>query len=192
MFRNTRDEMWVLSSAAPSSGAAPESTDRIDALIEQLRSPNARLREQARSEIVHVGPRAISRLIGALDDPTYCLRWEATKALVEMQDPSAALSLVNLIRDDDSGIRWMAAEGLARMGCTGLVATLGALSMHSDSPWMREGARYVLRRASGHEMNHLLKPVLAALNGVEPALEVVPVARTTMDRLQLEAECSPS
>src|SRR5436309_2836936 len=84
--------------------------------IAQFDSEDGRLRERARETVVHLGPPAVPGLVAALAQPNIRVRWEATKSLCEICDPSAAPALVGRLEGRDSGVRWMAADGLIALG----------------------------------------------------------------------------
>ncbi len=111
------------------------------------------------------------------------MRWEAVKILGEMLDPAAAPALVEALRDAQSGVRWLAAEGLIALGPSGLEPLLQALVKHSDSAWLREGAHHVLRDLARGNLEKVVRPVLTALEDIEPSLEVPWAAEAALDAM---------
>jgi hypothetical protein len=93
--------------------------------------------------------------------------------------------LVRRLEDERPGIRWLAAEGLMAYGREGLAALLQALVHHSDVVWLREGAHHVIHNLAERDKNlhDLLRPVLAAIDDIEPAIEVPPAAQAALDAL---------
>ena len=122
-------------------------------------------------------------LVKALADPNQWVRWEAAKALGQIGDPAAAQALVTALEDKMFDVRWLAAEGLIAMGRGALVPLLQALMERSDSTWTREGAHHVLHDLTGGDIKEILLPVLAALEDVEPSVEVPFVAKAALDKL---------
>jgi HEAT repeats len=147
----------------------------IQALVAELSCDDRTTRVNARLALVKIGAPAVDGLATALASGNTQVRWEAAKALQQINDPAGAPALVAALEDSDAGVRWIAAEGLSILGRPGLVPLLKALSTRPDSPWLRNGAGHVLRALTDPELQKKVAPVLAALQEMEPALEV-PVA----------------
>lgn len=145
-------------------------TRNTQALLSDLSSENGLQRRQARLNLTEIGTRVVPELIALLAHGNSSARWEAAKALRDIADPSAAPALVKALEDEDAGVRWLAAEALVALGEAGLPPLLEALTRRANSYWLREGAHHVLRNYS--HMNGPLANVLAALNNLEPDLEV--------------------
>ena len=90
-----------------------------------------------------VGKPAVPFLIPLLSHRKLQIRWEAAKTLCDIADPIAATALVNALDDSEGDVRWLAAEGLAALGCDGLHPLLAALLERAQSPWLCEGAHHV-------------------------------------------------
>jgi hypothetical protein len=179
----------------------PAAALRIEPLMADLTSDNGQLRERARTELVTIGPLAVPSLIMAVAHPNKNVRWEATKALGEIGDPSAADALVAALEDDIFDVRWLAAEGLIRLGPTALEPLLQALTVRSESLWLRQGAHHILShfakkdtKAEHHELGHphrvppglkeLAQPLFDALNDVASPMTVPVAARMLLDKLK--------
>ena len=162
-------------SNAPAHSSLVSGTN-VDALIPEFSSEDGAARERARRAVVKLGPAAIGGLVNALNHPNVRIRWEATKALCELRDPAAAAALVGRLEGTDSGVRWMAADGLIAMGPIVLEPVLQVLIQRSDSILLREGAHRVLHGLAGQGgLQPILQPVLDAMASIEPAV-VVPLA----------------
>lgn len=159
----------------------------ISSLIAELSRKDGLVRERARQSLVAIGAPAVASLIEALANPSELLRWEAAKALGEIGNPTAAPALVAALEDNVFDVRWLAAEGLIAVGDKGLVPLLQALVERSDSMWLREGAHHVLHDISRGELKEIVRPVLAALEDIQPSLEVPFAAKTVLNVL-IEAE----
>lgn len=159
------------------SQASTVDSKAIPALIAVLSSNDGLARQRARESLVDIGRPAVAPLMEALaaPDSNYRLRWEAAKALSELEDPETAPVLVTALEDDRFGVRWLAAEGLISLGRDGLAPLLKALVQRSDSAVLREGAHHVLRMLNEGDLHAQMEPVLAALEDIEPIVEV-PVA----------------
>jgi HEAT repeat protein len=114
-------------------------------------------------------------LLAALQSPKRHARWEAAKALGEIADPGAAAALVGRLEDDESAVRWLAATALINLGRDALVPLLQGLETHSDSLWFREGAHHVLHSLVREGVADEVRPILEALENLEPRVEA-PIA----------------
>jgi HEAT repeat protein len=157
---------------------------RLDPLINALHSKDGEERRQGRLSLVSVGPEALEPLIEMLNDPDHEVRWEAAKALGEIADPWSAPALVEILGDADFDIRWLAAEGLIALGKAGLEPILEALVNKSDSVYLREGAHHVMYDLAHKGFRDQLAPVMAALDGVDPEIEVREPARKALHQLR--------
>jgi HEAT repeat protein len=155
----------------------------IGALIADLGVKDGMVRERARQSLVAIGGPAVAPLIEALADRNEQMRWEAAKALCQIADPASAPALVTILEDEVFDVRWLAAEGLIALGRGALVPLLQALMEHPDSLWLREGAHHVLHELSGGDLKEVLRPLLAALEDVEPSVEVPLAAESALDAL---------
>jgi hypothetical protein len=133
-----------------------------------------------------IGKPAVPDLIEALKNKNEDIRWEAAKALGQIEDPEAAPALVKVLRVKNAGVRWLAAEGLVIMGRAALPSLLQALIEQPDAVWLRQSAHHMLHDlAKKSDFSEKLAPVLAAMEGLEPALEVPIAARKLLDKIQV-------
>jgi HEAT repeat protein len=158
--------------------------DSIGSLISDLASDSGQARTASRHSLVSIGPPAVPFLIEAAADPSKQVRWEAAMALSQIADPKAAPALVRALEDKEFSVRWLAAQGLLAMGQNGLEPLLRELVSQSHSVWLRMGAHYVVHQLSARDLKEALRPLLAALDGLEPALEVPVAARTALEALR--------
>jgi HEAT repeat protein len=147
----------------------------IERLVDDLCGGDKGACEAARVALIGVGAPAVVALTALLHDTDEHKRWEAARVLSKIGNPAAAHELVRSLLDNNSGIRWLAAQGLIAAGRPGLPALLEALIQHSESVWLREGAHHILRALVSRAPADPIAPVLAALEGVEPDL-TVPIA----------------
>jgi hypothetical protein len=169
------------SGSSPSVESGPEA---IGSLIVQLASDDGLVRVNARQSLVAIGAPAVASLNEALRDANKQVRWEAAKALNEIVDPAAAPALVRALQDREFGVRWLAAEGLIALGSRGLVPVLRALVERSGSVRLRQGAHHVLHDlARRGDLTEVLQPLVAALEGIEPSLQVPVAAEAVLEAL---------
>ena len=164
---------------------------KIDPLIADLDSRQGLVRQQARIALIQMGEAAVPSLIKALENRNGPTHWEAAKALSLIGDPRSVQALVQALEDNEFGVRWLAAEGLITVGYCSLAPLLQALIDRPQSIRMREGAHHVLHDlVSRHLINQAsserVKPVLAALYDIEPAVEVPLAAHKALDALKVE------
>jgi hypothetical protein len=157
--------------------------ESISSMIADLARDVPLVRVSARESLVAIGGPAVPTLIETLGDPNRRVRWEAAKALSQIGDPAAAEALVRALEDELFGVRWLAAEGLIAMGRGGVQPLLQALIERSDSDWLRQGAHHVLHELARTGLEEV-RPVLAALEDIEPSVGVPPAARITLDALK--------
>jgi HEAT repeat protein len=161
--------------------------ETIEQLLAQLYSHDWKTRERARWQLVTLRDLAVFPLIDALEAPDWHVRWEAAKALHDIADARAAPALVKALRDRRFGVRWLASDALIALREASLPSLLSALVHHGDSILLRNGAHHVLRDLSrGHvsrEIVEILRPVVVALESIEPSMAVPLVAQKALDEL---------
>jgi len=159
------------------------STNTIDPLISKLGNEDGIVRIRARKSLVNIGHAAVRPLVKTLTSKREWHRWEAAKTLAQIGDPSATQALIEALRDKMFDVRWLAAEGLISIGREALLPLLRALMEHPDSLWLREGVHHVLHDVDKEDFNEILQPVLAALEGFEPSVEVPYAAEKALKAL---------
>jgi HEAT repeat protein len=155
----------------------------IKSLIADLASKDGIVRMKARQRLVAYKKRSVAPLIRTMSDENDWVRWEAAKALSQIGNPESIQALLVALADKQFEVRWLAAEGLIRIGRKTIVPMLETLIKHSDSYWLREGIHHVLHDINRGKIIKVLRPVLSALEGPEPSLEVPPAARAALDIL---------
>jgi HEAT repeat protein len=112
-------------------------------LIKELGSDNGMEREKARKALVAKGKDSLDYLMELLFHPRHIYRWEAVKTMEEIGDPDSIPMLIQGLEDDKSDVRWIAAEGLIRIGFQSVEPLLRTLIEKSDSVFVLEGAHHV-------------------------------------------------
>lgn len=115
----------------------------LQQLIKILGSDNGLEREKARKALVAKGKDSLDYLMELLSNPRHICRWEAVKAMEEIADPDSIPMFIQALEDDKSDVRWIAAEGLIRVGFQAVKPLLKALIEKSDSVFVLEGAHHV-------------------------------------------------
>jgi HEAT repeat protein len=160
----------------------------VNILINDLDSKDGIVRTQARQLLTDIGASAVKPLIKALSHKKETVRWEAAKALSQIGDSSATAALVKALDDKMFDVRWLAAEGLIVIGRPALVPLLKRLMAKPRSMVLREGAHRVLHNTEGGHLNKTIQPVLLAIEGVEPAIEVPVAAEAALTELAKDAK----
>jgi hypothetical protein len=155
----------------------------IKSLIADMASKDGVVRVMARRQLVAYKKRSVAPLIRTLSNENDWVRWEAAKALSQIGNQKAIQALLKSLTDEKFEVRWLAAEGLIQIGRRAIVPLLEALVKHSDSYWLREGIHHVLHDMNTGKITEVLRPVLVALEGPEPSLEVPLAAKATLDAL---------
>jgi HEAT repeat protein len=156
------------------------------ALINQLEDKNRQTRQRARLELINAGENVLPFLTGALSKANSSLRWQIAKTLSLMKIPEVIPVLIDLLRENEYfDVRWLAAEGLIKMGRQSLAPLLRSLTKYTDSVWLRDGAHHVLRSLhhKGIE-SELIEKTLHALEHLDPAIEVPWIAEEALKLLE--------
>ncbi|MEE8353178.1 MAG: HEAT repeat domain-containing protein [Dehalococcoidales bacterium] len=171
---------------SPGSAPSPDApSGDIQSLVADLASRDGRVRVAAREALVDIGRPAVDSLVGTLADSRTQLRWEAAKALGDIADPAAAGALALALDDKVFDVRWLAAEGLIAIGREALVPVLRIVISCADSPLCRSATHHVLHDLAQRDddLKETLAPVLAALDGTAPSVEVPLAAETAIAAL---------
>jgi HEAT repeat protein len=91
------------------------------------------------------GPDFVAALIVALRRPERDVRWDASRALIEVGDATALPALLESLRDTDDNVRTFSAQALARFGDESAVPSL-LEAIHDDSHSVRSYSRDALIR----------------------------------------------
>ncbi len=110
-------------------------------------------------------------------------REEAIAFLESHPTPEVIDGLIALMETDDAGVRWKAAEALAKMGKPALVPLLRALLDKSDSRWMLEGATHVFHDNRDHSIAKMTEGLRAAMKGSGAAVATVTAAGELLVKL---------
>jgi HEAT repeat protein len=121
------------------------STEEVHRYVGMLQSKNGMERQKARIALVTLGIPAIDFFAELATHPEDTVRWEAVKGLGQMMDPITAPLLINALEDENTAVRWLAAEGLIKLNKKGLLPLLEALTRQKITIFLREGAHHVVK-----------------------------------------------
>jgi HEAT repeat protein len=165
----------------------PDSIEKtIKDNINKLADKDGLVREKARKLLVSLGSPAIDYLSEYETHPKDVARWEAVKALADINEPIAAPLLVNALDDKNGDVRWLAAEGLSELGEDGLKAVLEALLEEPDSVYMRRGAHHVLTKMAEHTVKPEIRELLDILDAPDADLKILLQAEPYLEKLSKE------
>ncbi len=116
----------------------------LKSILTELGSDDFSTRVHARQQIVSMGKDAIDYLAEYINHPKRLYRIEVVKALSEIKDPEAIPLLLEAFYDDDPDIRWIAAEGLIKLGKASLIPLLKIISKDAGNLYVRRAAYHVL------------------------------------------------
>lgn len=175
----------TIPSLTPASLIPCGESEVIQFWVDALASRHWADRHDARTRLARLGDAAVAPVTALLGDPREQVRWEAAKTLSDMASPKAAPALVRALTDEDSfGVRWVAAEGLVKLGRDALEPLFLALMVRPRSVYLRVGAHHVLIAARRRGDAELIEPVLEALGGYSPRFDLPLVARESLIRLR--------
>ena len=137
------------------------SREELQKNLALLQSKNGIDRQKARIALVTLGSPAVDYLAELATHPEDKIRWEAVKGLGQIMDPITAPLLINALEDENTAIRWLAAEGLIRLKKNGLIPLLESLIGQKLTVYLREGAHHILKamalRYHSGEFDELIK-----------------------------------
>jgi HEAT repeat protein len=156
----------------------------INAHIAVLASHDVLARDRARQHLVEIGAPAVEALVKTLTSANEMTRWEAAKALGQIRHPAAVPALIKTLEDPAFSVRWLAAHALIEIGLPSAAPLMHALLAEDwDNIWLRQGAHHVLRSMVGGSLGSILAPLVAALEGPEPAVTVPLAAHRALQGL---------
>lgn len=173
-----------MSGKANSGGHEPDMRVKISDLISQLRCGDAQeCREVARTQLLAIGSPAVPALLEAIRVEKGDARLEMAKLLRRLADPSAAGAFIELLSDDDFDVRWEAVEGLSSLGYDSLEPLVSAIIKNPGSIKLRHASHHILHHIASKGYYTLLKPLMMAIEGAIPNVEVPAAARKVQSEL---------
>lgn len=151
---------------------------KISGLIDQLRGENSGdNKEDAGTQLLAIGSPALPALLAAVRSETGNARLEIAKMLKRLADTSSAETLLELLSDDDFDIRWEAIEGLSAIGYDSLKPLISAIIQNPGSMKLRNASHHILHHVAAEGYYSLLKPLMMAIEGDIPNVEIPAAAR---------------
>lgn len=116
-------------------------------------SENFVSKRDAKNKLVKMGRNILPHLIRLLIIRDESLRREVAKLMKLIADKKSVPVFIELLEDNESGIRWIAAEGLVHIGRESIVPLLKSIFNDKEqSYYLRAGAHHVLNELfTSHE-----------------------------------------
>lgn len=154
------------------------SEKEIKKLLELLCNDDGHRRKEAREKLVEIGEKTLDYVYDLLDHPKHICRWEAMKVIEEIGSTKSISVFIEALNDDKSDIRWIAAEGLIRMGKYSVKPLLNLVAENYESVFILNGAHHVIYELYERELlpkNLPAKKLLAFLKSSDkgPSLKVL-------------------
>ena len=129
----------------------------------------------ARSSLVGMGKTIIPKMHKLLDSENDLLRMEAAKVVELIADRRSVPFLINLLDDKEFEIRWIAAEGLIRIGRQSILPLLKSIRDGKSSFIFNKGAHHVLLGLLNETEKNKLMLLLQSLDDSQELGETAPV-----------------
>ncbi len=157
---------------------------RISGLISQVSCADAgTCADEARTQLLAIGSPAVPAILEAVRIEKGAARLEMAKLLRQMAGPATAGALVELLSDEDFDVRFEAIEALSSIGYDGLAPLVAAIMLNPGSLKLRGGAHHVLHHVASLGYYELLKPLMMALEGPIPNVEIPAAAREVQNQM---------
>ena len=159
----------------------------IQHLLKTLRSKNGMERKKARQKLIAKGKNMIDFLTELLSHPKHIYRWEALKTMEEIGDPISIPFFIQALEDDESDVRWIAAEGLIKLGMKSIQPLLKTLIEKSNSIFILAGIHHVfydLKKIEELPAGFPIDKLLSALKDPEYSENIKPMAYELLNNLE--------
>lgn len=156
----------------------------IPYLLEALHSHDRLVMGAAADGLSAVGKAAEGSVIPLTSDPDEQVRWHAYKVLSTVATDAAAPTLIKGLDSSNSGVRWLAAEGLVHIGRGALRPLFQQLTNEKISQWLRNGAIHVLNKVSwSNDQDRYYYTSLAKELKNAPTATISHIARRELEKL---------
>ena len=169
--------------------AQKQSGMSTQSLVNLLENEDVKVRARARKSLVTIGKQAVSPLSLVLENSkVYKARWEAAKALSEINDLKSIPTLVKALEDPESDVAWLAAKALEKFRKAAWPELMRALVDHgSKSVLLQHGAHHILRKQKLEGYNGLLDILRTALEAGSAPESISPAAYNILERMKKHA-----
>jgi len=151
----------------------PESLGKL--IKTSLNSKNYRKRIDARSALVKMGKTIIPQMHKLLESESNLLRRRAVKIIALIADRRSIPVLINLLGDNNFEIRWIAAEGLIRIGRYSILPLLESVRDGDSSFIHNKGVHHVLLGLLNEKEKENLLSLFHSLDDYHELGETAPI-----------------
>ena len=159
----------------------------IQELVKALGSKKGIERKKARAALVAKGEDIIEVLAELCSHDKRIYRWEALKTMEEIGHKSAIPYFIQALEDNENDIRWIAAEGLIKLGHHSVKPLLQALMEKPDSIFILSGIHHVfydLKKTDSLPDEVEFDKLLRALKSAESKGSIKPMAYDLLKKLK--------
>ena len=162
----------------------------IESLMNQLESKDGETRQAARGLLVDIGKPAVLSLNDALQNSDKeQVRWEAAKALGDIDDTAVIDPLIKVLGDSDADVAWLAAEGLKKFKIKAWPSLLNKLIKNgADSGILRHGVHHVLLGQKEYGYSDLLETLTKALDSSTLPSQGLEAANAILKKMKEKSE----
>lgn len=157
-----------------------------------LSRQDAKARSAAIQALLAIGPEVVDSLLDMLSNPREGGWRDAASIVVHFDDPRGIEPLQAALEDPSATIRYVAVEGLARLGAVAAIPDFCRLLNHPDR-YTREVAARALRHLSGSHPAPELRQSLAVLDRLARSERALPEAEqlftSTAEAIRLATDC---
>jgi HEAT repeat protein len=129
----------------------------------------------ARNSLIYMGKSVLPQINALLKSDNYELRIEGARIIQQIRAKESIRTLIRLIEDDESTIRWIAARGLILLGRDSIAPLLVALVKRGKSYYLKSGAHFVLKNLFSEKEKDEYKILLMSLLNVNFIGVIAPV-----------------
>jgi hypothetical protein len=148
----------------------------LDFLIrESIDNEYPRKKIIAREILVHKGKSFLPQIHTLLESKNVMLRMEAVKIVELIGDRRSVPFLINLLNDNEFEIRWIAAEGLIRIGRRSILPLIKSIRDGKSSFFLNRSAHQVLINILYENERERLTSFLLCLEDTHELGETAPV-----------------
>jgi len=156
------DRLWQLRSIQALSAIKDKKSAEL--LVQTLIRNHEQFHQEARRSLSELGVLAEDAWQKALDNPDHHIRWHAARGLAEIGNTSALQVLANGLCDENTTVRWVSSESLARIGVKAIPVILEVIYNSPFSDESRQSTFHALRSIKTYRASECLKPLVSALS----------------------------
>ena len=155
--------------------ASSNSHDTLTSLFKELTDDtDFKKKQNARNTLVKMGKSIIPDLHKLLNSKSVLIRKEAAKVVQIIADIRSIPVLINLLDDTEFDIRWIASEGLIRIGRRSIMPLLKTICVRKSSLFLDRGAHQILSRLLYENEKEKFMPLMLSLDNYHELGEIAP------------------